>query len=132
MTVIGGRGGRPDDWDSQHARARARAAERLDGPLDPAEAAWLDEHLASCAAIAADYAAQRLELRALREPAPVPPRDLWARTAAALEQESRHGARGRARRSSLRPFALLAGALVVAIAVGTLTSSQWLFGNPTT
>src|SRR5690348_11014743 len=135
MTVIGGRGGRPDDWDSQHARARARAAERLDGTLDAEEAAWLDGHLASCdecAAIAADYAAQRLELRALREPAPVPPRDLWARTAAAIEQESRHGARGRARRSSLRPFALLAGALVVAIAVGTLTSSQWLFGNPTT
>jgi hypothetical protein len=135
MTVIGGRRGRPDDWDSQHARARARAAERLDRPLDADEAAWLDGHLASCdecAAIAADYAAQRLELRALREPAPVPPRDLWARTAAAIEQESRNGVRGRARRSSLRPFALLAGALVVAIAVGTLTSSQWLFGNPTT
>ena len=34
MSVIGGRGGRPDDWASQHARATARSAERLDGPLD--------------------------------------------------------------------------------------------------
>src|SRR5262245_9726164 len=135
MTVIGGRGGRPDDWDSQHARARARAAERLTEPLDAAEAAWLESHLASCdecSAIAADYAAQRLELRALLDPAPVPPRDLWARTSAAIESESRGAARGRARRSSLRPFALLAGALVVAVAVGTLTASRWPIGTVTT
>src|SRR5262245_65402 len=134
MSVIGGRGGRHDDWSSDHARARARAAERLDAPLDADEAAWLDAHLASCsacAAIAADYAAQRLELRALRERPPVPPRDLWARTAAAIERESRHGA-PRSRRSTLRPYALLAGALVVAVAVGTLTSSQWLGGAATT
>ena len=78
MSVIGGRGGRTDDWASEHARARARSAEQLDGPLEADEAAWLDGHLASCpecAAVAADYAAQRLELRALREPTPVPPRD---------------------------------------------------------
>jgi hypothetical protein len=137
MSVIGGRGGRPDDWTSQHDRARARAAERLDGPLEASEAAWLDEHLASCdecSAIAADYAAQRLALRALRDPAPVPPRDLWARTAAAIEREPRHGsaASRRPRGSALRPFALLAGALVVAIAVGALTSSQWPFSGVTT
>ena len=128
MTVIGGRGGRNDDWSSDHARARARAAERLDGPLDVEESAWLDEHLASCAAcsaVAADYAAQRLALRALRDRAPVPPRDLWARTSAAIERESRHHASRRRSRASLRPYALLAGALVVAIAVGTLSSSQW-------
>ena len=129
MTVIGGRGGRNDDWSSDHARARARAAERLDEPLDADEAAWLDDHLASCdacSAVAADYAAQRLELRTLRDRAPVPPRDLWARTAAAIESESRHHPRRRTRASTLRPFALLAGALVVAIAVGTLSSSQFL------
>src|SRR5262245_28618906 len=134
MTVIGGRGGRNDDWSSDHARARARAAERLDGPLEADESAWLDDHLASCdacSAVAADYAAQRLELRTLRDRAPVPPRDLWARTAAAIEHESRHGA-PRGRRSTLRPYALLAGALVVAVAVGTLTSSQWLGGAVTT
>jgi hypothetical protein len=135
MTAIGGWGGRSDDWKSQHARARARAAERLDGPLDAAEAAWLDGHLkdcSECAAIAADYAAQRLELRALREREPVPPRDLWARTAAAIERDSRKRPFGTPRRSSLRPYALLAGALVVAIAVGTLTSSQRPSGVATT
>ena len=135
MSVIGGRGGRPDDWDSQHARARARAAERLTEPLGADEAAWLESHLASCdecSAVAADYAAQRLELRALLDPAPVPPRDLWARTSAAIELESKGAARGRARRSSLRPFALLTGALVVAVAVGALTSSRWPFGTVTT
>ena len=136
MSVIGGRGGRHDDWSSDHARAQARSAERLDGPLDADEAAWLDNHLAGCAdcaAIARDYAAQRLELRALREPTPVPPRDLWARTAAAIESESRHGSRSRgSRHATLRPFALLAGALVVAIAVGVLTSSQLPFGGVTT
>jgi hypothetical protein len=128
VTVIGGRGGRNDDWSSEHARARARAAEQLDGPLDLDESAWLDEHLASCeacSAVAADYAAQRLELRALRERAPVPPRDLWARTSAAIELESHHHAPRRSSRASFRPYALLAGALVVAIAVGTLSSSQW-------
>ena len=136
MSVIGGRGGRHDDWSSDHARAQARSAERLDGPLDADEAAWLDNHLAGCAdcaAIARDYAAQRLELRALREPTPVPPRDLWARTAAAIESESRYGSRSHgSRRATLRPFALLAGALVVAIAVGVLTSSQFPFGGVTT
>jgi hypothetical protein len=134
MTVIGGRGGRHDDWSSDHDRARARAAERLDGPLDADEAVWLDEHLSSCtacSAVAADYAAERLDLRALRTNPPAPPRDLWARTSAALERESRHRT-SRRRSSSLRPYALLAGALVVAIAVGTLSSSQWFDGDSTT
>jgi hypothetical protein len=130
MSILGGRGGRSDDWSTQHARARARAAERLDAPLDAEEATWLDEHLASCsecAETAADYATQRLELRALGERTPQPPRDLWARTAVAIEQEARHrslGPRDRARRSVLAPYAVLAGALVVAVVVGTLTSSQ--------
>jgi predicted anti-sigma-YlaC factor YlaD len=135
MTVIGGRGGRHDDWSSEHARARARAAERLDGPLDAPEAAWLDEHLASCkacATVAADYAAQRLELRTLRDRPPVPPRDLWARTAAAIEHESRfrdqRGLSGdRRRRLTWAP--VFAAALVVAVVVGTLTSSRLLFGG---
>jgi Putative zinc-finger len=130
MSVLGGRGGRSDDWSTQHARALARAAEQLDGPLDPAEAAWLDDHLAGCqdcSQAAAEYATQRLELRALGERTLQPPRDLWARTAAAIEQESRHRSlapRDRARRSVLAPYALLAGALVVAVVVGTLTSSR--------
>jgi hypothetical protein len=137
MSSIGGRGGRSDDWPNDHARARARAAEQLDAPLAPDEARWLADHLAGCAACAsaaADYASQRLELRALRDRVPVPPRDLWARTSAAIERESRHrrGERRGPARRSLTPYALLAGALVVAVAVGTLTSSQWFYGNPTT
>jgi hypothetical protein len=82
---------RPDHWPTPHARARARAAERLDGPLGLAEASWLDEHLAGCpecAAIAAQYDMDRAALRGLREAAPEPPRDLWARTAAAIEREA--------------------------------------------
>ena len=95
MSLLGGRGGRSDDWSTQHDRARARLSERLDGPLDAEKSRWLDEHLASCdecAVTAVEYAAQRLELRALRDRMPVPPRDLWARTAAAIEREARHRA----------------------------------------
>jgi hypothetical protein len=81
----------PDQWADAHERARVRAAERLDGPLGLTESTWLDEHLAgcpSCAAIAAAYASDRQTLRSLRDQQPEPPRDLWARTAAAIEQLS--------------------------------------------
>jgi len=130
VSLLGGRGGRSDDWSTQHARARARASERLDGPIDPDESLWLDEHLAGCsdcASAAAEYATQRLELRTLRERSPQPPRDLWARTAASIEREARHRSLTppqRRQRSILAPYALLAGALVVAVVVGTLSSSQ--------
>jgi hypothetical protein len=129
MSLFGGRGGRSDDWSTPHARARARAAERLDAPLDPAEEAWLDDHVAgcpACAAAAADYGAQRQELRVLRDRPPVPPRDLWARTAAAIEREAGSQTRRgrRSARSLLAPYALLAGALIVAVAVGSLNLSQ--------
>jgi hypothetical protein len=137
MSVLGGRGGRSDDWSTQHDRARARLSERLDGPLDPEESGWLDEHLASCddcAVTATEYAAQRLELRALRDRMPVPPRDLWARTATSIENEARHRALqagGGPRRATLAPYALLAGAVAVAVVVGTLTSSQFPPGTTT-
>ncbi|HZC33202.1 MAG TPA: zf-HC2 domain-containing protein [Candidatus Bathyarchaeia archaeon] len=130
MSVRGGRPRRPDAWSDAHTRARFRAAERLQGPLDPTESAWLDDHLQTCPecrAAAAAYAAQRLELRSLADRQPVPPRDLWARTAAAIERESafrdRAGGR-RGRRSLLAPYALLSAALVVAVVIGTLTSSR--------
>jgi hypothetical protein len=137
MSVLGGRGGRSDDWSTQHLRARARSSERLDAPLDPEEDRWLDEHLASCPACtsaAAEYATQRLELRALRDRVPHPPRDLWARTAASIEREARHRSlepRGSSRRSSVGPYALLAGALVVAVVVGTLSASRLTIKQPT-
>ncbi len=112
-----------------HRRAETLAAQRVDEPLSPADAAWLDAHLATCdacAAMAADYDADRAILRSLRDAAPQPPRDLWARTAAAIEAESRprrrpvRGARP-ARRFLGIPAAVLApvtGLAVVAIVVG--------------
>jgi hypothetical protein len=124
---------RPDHWASAHERARARAAERLDGPLGLAESTWLDAHLADCAecaAIAASYAADREALRAMRTSMPEPPRDLWARTAAAIEQESI--ARGRTPRTSPSrsrrvPLGALSGVAVVAVVVGVSVMSNLPF-----
>jgi hypothetical protein len=124
---------RRKSWDSPHDRARSRAAERLWEVLPAGEAEWLDRHLAECrdcSAVADSYEAQRLEVRGLRDRAPVPPRDLWARTAAAIEREDAR------RRPSLRPdpaprmpllrrkrpspvpLGLVSGVLVVAVVVG--------------
>jgi len=119
---------RPDHWASTHERARARAAERLAGELEPAEAAWLDEHLAdcrACTATAATYDADRLALRALRDLPPQPPRDLWARTSSAIERESaaRNRSGGGAQRSRL-PLGALSGIAVIAIVVGVSTLSN--------
>ena len=129
---------RPDHWDSVHERARARAAERLDGPLGLAESTWLDEHLtscAACAAIAAAYDADRVALRGLRDQQPVPPRDLWARTAAAIDAEAaphgRSGIRGRSAPAASRPSRIPVGALsgiaVIAVVVGLSAVSGGLF-----
>ena len=73
-----------------HARAHSWLAERLDGPLQPAREATLAAHLASCAScrqVDAEYRANRAAIRLLA--GPVPPRDLPARTLAALEVEVR-------------------------------------------
>jgi Putative zinc-finger len=113
---------RPDQWSDPHERARTHLAERLDGPLGHAESTWLDEHLAgcaSCAATATAYEDDRVALRALRDDPPEPPRDLWARTAAAIETSGRATHRtpeGSARRSL--PLGALTGLAVVALMVG--------------
>ncbi len=127
---------RPDHWSSPHERARVRAAERMDAPLEPAEAAWLDEHLAGCAdcrSVADAYAADQDALRGLRATAPEPPRDLWARTAAGIEQEAAR--RGRpltasgAGRGFRIPVGMLGGITVVAVVLGaTAMSGGWLSG----
>jgi hypothetical protein len=86
-----------------HERARSLASDAIDIELGAADAAWLAEHLASCAdcrAVAEEYRALHEELRAL--PAPEPPRDLWARTAAGLDAVDRERA-ARARRSARTP-----------------------------
>lgn len=124
---------RPDHWSSPHERARARAAERLDGPLGLTESSWLDEHLAgcpACAAIAASYATDRQSLRAMRGTMPEPPRDLWARTSAAIEQASSARSGAASRRSSQRvPLGALSGLAVVAVVVGVSTMSSGLFSG---
>ncbi len=127
-------GRRPDHWSSPHERARVRAAERLDAPLATSEAAWLETHLAGCPAcdaIAEAYVADRLALRELREVAPEPPRDLWARTAAGIERESatrRREPRSAAdRRRSLPALGALSGlAVVTVVVIATAISGGFL------
>jgi hypothetical protein len=133
MSPLGRVGRRPDAWETPHDRAKSRAAERLDEPLEATENAWLDEHLAGCEACRATaqaYEADRLGLRALRDTAPEPPRDLWARTAAAIEREAGgHGraSTGPARRSPLAQWGAIAGIAVVAVVVGSsVLQGGWL------
>ena len=124
-----------------HERARALAAGRLDAILEPNDAAWLDEHLVGCLAcrsVAAEYESDRLALRGLRDRQPEPPRDLWARTAAAIERESAAAGRsgratndGRGRRTPA--LGVLSGVAVIAVVIGaTVLSGGFLNGPPTT
>jgi len=76
---------RPRD---RHLPFREALARRMDEPLEPAAEASLQAHLATCGpcrSVAQAYDAQRKALRVLH--APDPPRDLWARTATALDHE---------------------------------------------
>lgn len=124
-----------------HDRARELAALRVDEPLEPADAAWLDAHLTACddcAAVAGAYDEDRLLFAALREAQPVPPRDLWARTAAAIDAES--PASRPARRLFGLPVVTRAPAAAVATvslvpiaavtAVAVLVGSGFLNGSP--
>ncbi len=127
----------PDHWDSPHRRARARLVERIDGPLGISEATWLDEHLAGCPActtVAQSYDDDRQVLRALRDEAPPLPRDLWARTASAIEQRAAFGGRrdpaSSFRRPSRVPVGALSGLAVIAVVVGvSAISGGWLDGR---
>jgi hypothetical protein len=113
-----------------HDRVRQLLAARLDGPISRNEYRLVAAHLRTCAQCRLadhDYRAQRAQLRSLS--APIPPRDLWPRTSAALDREV---ARGRGRFGRRRPAAAfgrqvsrarhsaaLAGLLV---AIGTITA----------
>jgi hypothetical protein len=80
-----------------HAQWRELIATRLDRPLTRSESRYLNGHLKGCDACRQaerDYREQRKLLRAL--PQRIPPRDMWARTSAALDREVARGAyRGR-------------------------------------
>ena len=89
----------------------------------------------SCAAIAAAYAADREALQSLRQDAPEPPRDLWARTAAAIEQLSQDGgapvetivdepAPARRGRLGSLPLGAMSAVAVVVIVVGASLLSR--------
>jgi WD40-like Beta Propeller Repeat len=128
----------------EHERARTLAAQRLDEALDPADATWLTDHLAaceSCRAIAAEYDADRVALRGLRDVAPRPPRDLWARTSAAIEREAVASGRTPRRatgaaatvpgRRRLPALGMLAGiAVIVAVLGASLLSGGFLNQQP--
>ena len=119
---------RHNDAEASHDRARALIANGFTTPNEPTDATWLDAHIAGCAECAADLAAyvtDRELLRALRDHRPEPPRDLWARTAAAIEQD--HARRGRGSRAlratgSWRigrvPVGVASGLLVVVVVLG--------------
>ena len=125
----------PDRLNDPHARALQLASAALLAPLEPAEASWLDEHLAgcdSCRIAADDFARDAALLRGLRVDLPAAPRDMGARVSLALDDEVRRELRRRgSRRStgrravgSARPFARpglafagLAAAALVAILV---------------
>jgi hypothetical protein len=119
-----------------HERARMLAADVIDVELEPHEAEWLEGHLSACLdcrAVADDYREIHAELRSLAMPEP--PRDLWARTAAALDAadaSSRKRAPGRTRGSqpgrpsSSRPLigtAVAVGLVLVVTAVSVMSQS---------
>jgi hypothetical protein len=115
---------RHHDHETSHGRARALTSAEMVEPLGADEAAWLGRHLESCLECQRDRAAflaDRLLLRSLRERTPEPPRDLWAKTSAALEREAR-ARRGRATSVPARarglPFGAAAGALLVLVVIG--------------
>lgn len=112
----------PDRRSDAHARARTLASDRLLAPLSREDAAWLDGHLAACAAcrrMADSFAADRARILALRDELPIPPRDLGARLSRALDVEVRRAVREDARkgRGSVvgSPSFALAGIAVAAV-----------------
>ena len=112
--------GRPT---GDHDRAQELAAIRVDEPLDAADESWLDAHLLTCvdcSAIAEAFDADRSLFGALRAAPPIPPRDLWARTAAAIDAEGGRGTRRGRRLFGLPALTLapVAGFAAVALVVG--------------
>ena len=121
---------RHHDGESGHDRARMLLSDGLLGPIDADDAAWLARHLEGCAECRRDeaaFAADRALLRTLRDAPPAPPRDLWAKTSAALDREARRRGTGSPaaamdpRRSGWRaiPLGAAVSTLVLAVLVGS-------------
>lgn len=126
---------RHHDDESTHDRARALTSAQMLDALAPADEAWLGRHLEACAECRRDreaFLADRDLLRSLRTTTPEPPRDLWARTSAAIEVEARRKRRipaagrpaapsGSARpRWSAFPIGAAAGVLVLVVVLGSV------------
>jgi hypothetical protein len=82
---------RHHDTESSHDRARALTSDQLVGELDADDAEWLTSHTEACTECRREreaFASDRELLRSLRDKPIDPPRDLWARTAAALDREA--------------------------------------------
>jgi hypothetical protein len=134
---------RHNDQETSHDRARLLASDRLMAPLAGEDEAWLATHLEGCGECrraTESFEADRALLRTLRDDQPTPPRDLWARTAAAIERESGRPGRAPARTGGARggrgrplpwwprltngQLGTLSGALVVLVVVGASIWSQ--------
>jgi len=134
---------RHHDDEAWHDRARALFSAEFLGPLSDADQAWLDRHLEQCGECRADraaYASDRALLQGLKDRSPAPPRDLWARTAAAIDRQN---ATSRSRRGPLRlplpavarrglPYGPLAGALVALVVLVVALMPQGVQNVPGT
>jgi hypothetical protein len=116
---------RHHDDEASHDRARALTSAQMVEPLAADDAGWLARHLEACAECRRDreaMLADRALLRSLRDRTPEPPRDLWARTSAAIEREAgsrrRRPAGALRRRTGSLPFGAAAGVIVVLVVIG--------------
>ena len=109
---------------ANHAAWRELIAARLDRPLTRSETRSLADHLRDCAACREadrDYRSQRELLRAL--PSRPAPRDLWPRTAAALDREVARGTTrfGRTWRRRGRKYGPSAALMATIASLGVVT-----------
>ena len=129
-------GGRRDDADGPHERARALSSRRFLERLDPDDDGWLNDHLEACAECREEnvaFAADRELLRTLRDEPIEPPRDLWARTAAALDAAATKRAFPAASRrpfSRAMPIGAAAGVVVLLVVIGSALLPGVLPSNP--
>jgi hypothetical protein len=113
--------------ESTHDRAHALLSTELTEQLPEDDAAWLSRHLDDCAECRRDrdaFSADHDLMQTLRTTSPEPPRDLWARTAAAIDREPRGrrgaaaaGARARGQVRWGAPAGAVAGVLALLLVV---------------